>query len=437
MKLSLPACIVLGLLAMSTASPCQEIEDAVVVEDLGFDSRLLPAARPAALGGAYIAAGDDVHSMVYNPAGLSRLRRIETAIGFEYEKTRVDNTFFGTQAAVDQTSTNLDYLSIAYPFPSYRGSLVGAFGVYREYSAYLDVLNRGLNSTSNSVDDYMLQQSGSIFSYNFACAIDLSPTLAVGGTFSILDGTINALTQWSYEFQDAVLPPTIPREYFLLDDLEVDMDGYGGRVGVQYFPHRKLRFGMVMSTPVWINLAGEANTEETKYFDTGPGSFTRTNFAVDMDIRLPYRIEGGVCYTPHNFLLAFDIGYADWSQSSINQVRLRDDNLRAVQREVVDIHLGVEYALPQAPIWARAGYAYVPYSLSYLQADRIDGTGDTFFKGKIDKERQIYSLGIGGLVGRVLALDATYQYRSGERSIATLEDVRVQHRMLLSASYRF
>jgi long-subunit fatty acid transport protein len=215
----------------------------------------------------------------------------------------------------------------------------------------------------------------------------------------------------------------------------VDTDGYGARIGIQYFPQSKLRFGATVSTPVWISLEGNALQEETYYYDNGMGDFYKTNFAIDMDLKLPYRIEAGACYTPADFLVACDVGYADWSQSSINKVRLRDENLNPVQRKVVDVRVGVEYSLPQAPIWLRAGYAYVPYALDHLQADRIDGSLLT--KASIDKEKQIYSLGAGVLAGRVLTLDAAYQYISGERSIPTLEDARVQHRFLLSASYRF
>ncbi len=425
------------MLAATSPSHGQEIDDAVTLEDLGFDSRLFSAARPAALAGAYIAAGNDAHSLVYNPAGLSQLRRIEAAMGFEYEKMSVENTFFGSPSEVDHTSTNLDYISIAYPFPTYRGSLVGALGIYREYSAYLDIINRGLNTAFpnfTTYDDYVLQQSGSIFSYNIGCAIDLSPTVSTGATFFILDGTVNALTQLSYEFQGQLEPDDV-RQGFLLDDLEVDADGYGGRIGIQYFPHQKIRFGATVCTPVWISLEGTAHGEETYYYEDGLGSFDSYDVHVDMDLRLPYRIDAGVCYTPGDFLIAGDVGYADWSQSSINKVRLRDEDLKPVQRQVVDIRIGVEYGLPQAPIWIRAGYAYIPYSLKYLQADRIEGTLLT--KAAIDKERQIYSVGFGGLVGRVLSIDAAYQYINGERSIPTLEDARVQHRILLSASYQF
>jgi len=430
----LPVCI---LLAVASVSSAQEIDSAVDLEDLGFDSHIFPAARPAALAGAYIGAGTDVNSLVYNPAGLSSLRRIETAIGFNYEKMRSENTFFGTASDIDHTSTSLDYVSIAYPFPTYRGSLVGAFGIYREYSAYLDIINRGKNTLFPdypTYDDYMLQQSGSIFSYNAGLAIDLSPNLSVGATFFLLDGTINALTQFSHEYLGPLEPQEISQE-FMLDDLKADVDGYGGRIGVLFFPFTQLRFGATLSTPVWITLDGGGTTDSTVYYDDGFGSFNRSRFALDLEMRLPYRLEGGVCYTPQNFLFALDVGYTDWSQSSYNKVRLRDANLNPVQREVVEVRFGVEYSLPRAPIWVRAGYAYIPYSLGYLQADRI--YADMLTKASIDKERQLYSFGVGGLAGRVLSLDAAYQYISGERSIPTLEDKRVLHRILMSASYRF
>ncbi len=423
-----------GILGMASFAFAQDVNEALDFEDLGFNSRLFSAARPAGLAGAYTTAGDDVHTLVYNPAGLSRVRRIEASVGFQYERNNVRNVFYGSTASVDHTSTNLDYASIAYPFPTYRGSLVGAFGVYREYSAYLDLINRGFNTATQTQDDFVLQQSGSIFSYNVGFGVDLSPTLSTGASFFILDGTVNALTQWSYQVIGPLNQGDI-REHFLLDDLQVDVDGYGGRLGIQFSPHNKFRFGAALTTPIWINLEGDAFTEELLYLEDDPDEMYTDVALIDIDYRLPYRIDAGVSFTPEYFLISVDAGYADWTQSSINRTRLRDDNLEPVQREVVDVRAGVEVNIPGRPFRIRAGYAYVPYPLHYLQADRIEGAAIT--KASIDTERQLLAFGFGGLVGRVLTLDAAYQYIMGERSISTLKDDRALHRFLLSGSYRF
>ena len=422
------------ILVLASPAYSQYIEQAVDFEDLGFYNRLFTAARPAALAGAYTAIGDDVHALVYNPAGLARVRRIDGSIGFQYEKNKHHNIFYSSPASVDQTSINLDYVSVATPFPTYRGSLVYAFGVYREYSSYLDLLYRGFNTDTDTHDDYILQQTGSVFSYNFGFGVDLSQTLSAGASFFIMDATINALTQWSYEFPGA-LPAGDTWQAFLLDDLETDLDGYGGRLGIQFHPHPSIQFGAALTTPVWINLTGSAYQEETFYNVAAADSFVANDFFVEIDYRLPFRLDGGVSFRHDYLLLALDIGYTDWTQSSVNKTRLRNYNLQPVQREVVDVRIGLEFSLPNLPIQFRGGYAYLPYPLTYIIADRI--VGEPLVKGTVDKEQQLFSVGLGGIIGKVMSLDLAYQYRKGLRSIPTLSDERSLHRLLISTSYHF
>jgi hypothetical protein len=435
-RLGMVLCLFLLALLLMPASVAfsQYKEQAVDFEDLGFYDRLFTAARPAALAGAYTSIGDDVHALVYNPAGLARVRRIDGSLGFQYEKNGRRNVFYGSPADVDQTSINLDYLSVAFPFPTYRGSLVGAVGVYREYSSYLDLLYRGLNTDTDTKDDYILQQTGSVFSYNFGFGVDLSPTLSVGASFFILDATIDALTQYSYEFIGPV-PSGQTQQYFLLDDLETDLDGYGGRLGVQFNPRPDLQFGAALTTPVWINLAGSAYQEETFYQAAAPDSFSSGDVSVKIDYRLPFHLDGGFSYRHRYLLLSLDIGYTDWTQSSVKKTRLRDINLRPVQREVVDVRFGLELSLPNLPVHLRGGYAYLPYPLPFLIADRIEG--EPLVKANVNREQQLFSVGLGGLIGRVMSLDLAYQYRNGRRSIPTLSDEQSLHRLLISTSYYF
>jgi len=87
------------------------------------------------------------------------------------------------------------------------------------------------------------------------------------------------------------------------------------------------------------------------------------------------------------------------------------------------------------PVRLRAGYAYRPYPLRYLQGDRIDN--DSFERVAVDHNRHVVALGAGALVGRVMAVDAAYERTTGTRSLPTLSDERVRERYVLSASYRF
>jgi long-subunit fatty acid transport protein len=415
------------------AAAAQDINEAVTVEDLGFTQRLNVGGRAAGLAGAYTATGDDVSSLVYNPAGLARIRRIEFGMGFQHERNTLENTFYGSPASVDLTSTTLDFMAGAYPLPTYRGSFVVGAGVFRVMSSDIDILNRGFNATTATQDDYRLQQSGSVYSYTLGAGVDLAPTLSVGASLYLLDGTIKALTQFSYENP----PPLSPGDFrseSLVDDAKVNLDGYGATLGVQYYPTDLVTAGLAVTTPTPIELSGSAAQEDILYFVNAPDSLEDLNFSIKTKYQIPFRIDAGVSFTPPNFLVAFDIGYSDWTQAKVEDLQLKDSNLQAIFREVVDVRAGVEFTIPDSPFRVRAGYAYLPYPLRYLQADRIEGTEIT--KATVNTEHQLFTGGFGFLVGSVLTIDAAYEHHVGERSIPTLKDRRTGDRVLLSASYR-
>jgi len=423
-----------GSILFPSPASAQDINDAVTFEDLGFTQRLAVGARPAGMAGAYVAAGDDVYSLIYNPAGLARIRRIDLSVGFQYATNNVNNVFYGTSSETDFSSTTLDAVAIAYPIPTYRGSLVVAGGVWRVMSSQFDILNRGFNTDTGTFDDYLLQQSGSVYSYNLGFGVDLAPELSVGMNGFILDGTINALTQFSYRYPPPLQDGEIETAT-LIDDAEVDLDGYGLTLGLQYHPHHLLHFGLAVTMPTSIDLQGNALTEEAWYRFNAADEFAVDQFVVEDDYTIPFRVDAGVSFTLPQLLLSLDAGYSDWTQAEVNNVRLKDENLNAVFREVVDIRIGGEYLVPGTPLRLRAGYALTPYALDDLQADRIEG--NAIQKAKVDTERQTLAAGFGVLLNRVLTIDASFEYQTGKRSIATLADERTSQRVALTGSYRF
>jgi long-subunit fatty acid transport protein len=415
------------------AAHAQDINEAVTFEDLGFTNPLNNGARPAGLGGAYNALGEDVYSMVHNPAGLARIRRIEASLGFQHSQTDLTNIFYDNKNEVQFSSTKLDAIAAAYPIPTYRGSLVLGGGVYRVMSSDLQILNRGLNTSTDTYDDYLLQQTGSVYSYNLAIAADLSPAISIGVDGFIMDGNIKALTQFSYEF----VPPVQgePTEVILVDDARTDLDGYGATVGAHYHPASFFRIGLAVTTPIKINLSGNAVEETAYYFDDEPSEFYTDQFALDSSYRIPFRINAGAALVTTAFSISAEAGYIDWRQAEVNGLQLKNSDLESVFREVVNLRAGLEFVMPFIPIRLRAGYAYVPFALPYLQADRI--AGDQITKAEIETERQIYTAGCGVLLGRVLTIDASYEYMIGKRAIDTLVDDRANQRVVLTGSYRF
>jgi hypothetical protein len=106
----------------------------VILPELPFTTKVGIGARAAGMGFAYGAVSEDGSSLFYNPAGLAQIRRIEVSGGLLHDSQSREVSFNtasdgfpgtgnSTQKA-DSRTTQISHLSVAYPFPTYRGSLV-------------------------------------------------------------------------------------------------------------------------------------------------------------------------------------------------------------------------------------------------------------------------------------------------------------------------
>ncbi len=410
----------------------QDINRTVEFENYGFTRPLNVGARAAGMAGAYTAAGNDVYMLLYNPAGLAKIKRAELAFGLQQERNEISNVFYGTPNSIDTRGGGIDGLGAAFPLPTYRGSLVLAVGIFREYSGVFDLHYSGTNELTQTEDHYLVQQTGSTYSYNFGLGVDLSPELAGGVSLIIMDGTINTLSQYDFEF----LNSTPRTSVFVKENLETDIDGVGGRIGVQIYFHPLIQGGITFTSPIWLNLKGNGIYELTKYQDNQVDSLKTRPTETNEDYMLPFRFNFGLSLHPGDFLIAAVVGFTDWTEASINRKRFRGGpNLETTFREVFDFRIGAEYTTPWIPARIRAGYARRPFPLEYLQADRIDNNALT--KAETIKNPTDITFGLGGLIGNMLTVDAVYSYTESERQIAGLNEKRTSQRFALSAAYRF
>jgi hypothetical protein len=395
----------------------QDISRTVDFEDLGFTGPLDVGARPAGLAGAYVAIGNDVHSLIYNPAGLAQIRKIELSISLQQERSKTRNVFYENPTSIDTRDGGIDGFGLAWPFPAYRGSCVGAIGMHRVYSSVFDLHYSGLNDKTETFDNFLLQQTGSVYSYDAGIGVDLSSSLSGGLAFFVLDGSMNNLRQYDFTFVNW----TPPRSVFVKEDVSSNLYGFGGRIGVQFFMHRLLSGGFSFTPPIWIKLKGRGTREITVYVENAPDSFEKVDVEFKDEYLLPFRIDLGIAFSPRPVVLTFEMGYSDWTEASINRKRFRDgETLEATFRETIDFRLGAEVTLPWLPVRARAGYAYLPHPLAYLQADRIDDDESGMTKATVDSERRRLAFGLGVLISDVLTLDASLSNTYGKRGLSVL-----------------
>ena len=86
--------------------------------------------RAVGMSEAVLVSGNDGTAIVYNPAGLVRIKRAELYGALSHEKVENETGRFTN----DFTKTRFSSLNLTVPVPTYRGSLVVAFGVNRTKS---------------------------------------------------------------------------------------------------------------------------------------------------------------------------------------------------------------------------------------------------------------------------------------------------------------
>lgn len=429
MKRGLIAFVVLT--ALATGAHAQRASRALEFDDFGFTRPLAPGARQAGMAGACVASGNDVHALVYNPAGLARIKRFETALGLLEEQTTVETTFMGSPSSIETRDGAIELLSAAFPVPTYRGAFTVAIGAYRLFSSYIDLHYSGQDPETGELDDYLLQQTGGLLSYNLGIGVDLAPVLSGGLTLFMVDGSIESLRQWSRDYT-AEVPG---RQRFLIDEVSMDVSGFGARIGGQFYIVSGLQAGLVFTTPVSLSARGSGDTETLEYIENGVDRFVRSFGTVSADYLLPFRVDIGVSGEWRGVLAEVDVTWSDWTEAAIDGRRLRNRELQTMFREVYDVRAGLEWMLPWIPARVRGGYALLPDPLVFVQPDRVDI--EDLEPAETVEERHQWTVGAGGLVGSVLTLEAAFTYTAGERAIESFSLRREAQSFIVTAAYRF
>jgi long-subunit fatty acid transport protein len=425
------AAVLLFVMLIIPATSGAQVGVGISLERLGILTTPGTGARPISMGYAYTAVSDDAFSLLYNPAGLAQIRRKEVSFGLHHTNRDVTNTYLGLGAEQSGSYTSLGHFAFIYPYPTYRGSLVLGFGVFRAGSSDLETLRNAYLSDIPATVENIYTQSGNIYQYHFGVGIDISPQIAVGADLVIWDESIDFIEQWIHEE-----PGT--RDIFT-DDVSVDMDGASFNLGLLVRMNEIIRAGFMFASPTWISFYGDGvTTDEGTYYESDP-----VYGVIDEEYTLPMQLRGGLSASLAGLLLSADVAYIDYSQTKYEGQRLVDDQTPG-RPHVLDaawnFFAGAEFTFPNAPVRLRGGYSYMPLSLkmieeiSYLD---IDEWRTYYYDAETVRERQFFSFGAGVLLDRVLAVDAAVMMGSYERDTGYLVEEQKILEVVLSGTYRF
>ncbi len=387
--------MIIALAALIALSVGTEAQEGFPIDETSAGNFFGVGARGLGMGGAQIASGLDGTALVYNPALLARIRRIEILAGISHENYSNDqNTIpmtWNNIAALpgdggSKSFTSLNALNMSIPVPTYRGSAVIAFGINRvmSFDHVYEVYRRDLTNNADVLGTEIT--SGGVYLYTFGGAMDLSPRVSVGASFNLYHGGEDYTWESMYDVPGSLVEDEQFQQY-----ITADYTGVSAKVGMSYNPSRNLSLGLTVESPISFAIDGES----LELDQASPPMY-------EYELRHPFSFGAGVSYRFQRINFALDAHYTDWTQmeyTEYSDLAFNDRLINVYYRETVKINAGVEYLLPFAGAKVRAGYIHDP--LPY--ADFL-----------VEDDRGFVTIGAGFLIDRVMTVDIAYVHGSYE-----------------------
>ncbi|MBD3297561.1 MAG: hypothetical protein GF341_02820 [candidate division Zixibacteria bacterium] len=354
-------------------------------------------ARAMSMGNAGIVTARDGSALIFNPANLARIRRIEARGGFTHLRLANETQWFHNGSILDGerdlNKSRINAASLTMPVPTYRGSLVFAFGVHRinsfDRAFEVEIPDTIRPNYETSVGREL--ETGSMWKWSAGGAIDISPRLSVGGALHLLTGGDEY--SWTREYMHV---SNVQQNINLNNAIDIDYLGVGATAGLLYQVSPEFSTGFTVETPSFI----QAEERFESVLDTNFSNYEwfETSFS-EYSIRRPLTFAFGLAGQFERLTVAGDVRYRDWSQLDFNyeddflpdsrEDQFIQDNLK----ESISLHLGGEYLFPDQGVSLRAGYYYDPLPIS---------------SDFIESNRQYFTVGGGFLIDRVMTVDVAF-----------------------------
>ncbi len=429
-RLALTVAVVLPTSGVQVASAYEGF--LAPIDEIPLTTSILPGARALGMGGAASAVADDSSALLANPAALARMRRIEFAGGIALRGHELSGAAFGSDFDSSFSNTRFSSVRFAYPFPTFRGSLVVAASAEQVYdfggdflATYDDSLTweegEGEYQTGlwRQVEDNVTD--GGIYAWSLAAAFDASPHLSLGAAVSYWTGNFDRDFRWRAD--DAHGVSENYDSYELVVSTSADVSGLRAKVGALFYVRDGLAGAFVVESPTTLTFDGSEVVTES--YDGVPED-TETVYFSD-ELRLPFAFGAGLAYSPTDLVvLAADVRYCDWSEMTYAGRLYLDDptERRAAYRATPEYSLGLEVTLPSWPLRVRGGYMSRPVAYRGLDVDR---------------DRAYITLGAGVLIDTVLTVDVAWIAGVHERSGPDYDyqEKTDETALVVEAAYRF
>lgn len=450
-------------------------------------------ARALGMGGAYTGIANDYSAVFYNPAGLGQMKRLEFNLGFDFHQFTNNTFYLNTSQSAVNSRTAIQSLGLVVPFPTYQGSFVLAFGFNRQanfntaqnVSAFnpsqsiLDGLagnstprfdsNRNIilsDLASYAWEQFLLNDSAGLYvnpirgnvlqnselledggktAFLIAMAIEVAPSLFVGGTLNIVRGNYSYLRTYREididnrykKFQSLTLEETI----------ETDLTGWSFKASLMYVLDEHLRLGLAVEVPITLSFNELSTQTLSSRFKEAPAPNQPLSFShklpdnnFEYRLQMPFVFSGGISLDEPNFTISAQATFIDWTQLAYRADRVSFADINRIFRtdfqQTIDYAVGAELRSIFLPLRARAGYSYQMSPLKFRDAARTQPTTS------LDARKTI-TFGAGLLLGKTLSIDVAYLrttqslFGSLYTGSSQVTEAVTLHSLVLTTSFRF
>jgi len=432
----------------------QNYNDALLLSEPG----LYTGARALSMGNSFTSLSNDVSGLLFNPAGIGLVKKVELSGGMNFNSFNNNTTFFGATTDASKSSVNLNQFGLIYPLPVIQGSWVFAFGYNRvkdfNRTMKFDGFNPGNNSMIQTLTgdyneevpitndlglayeirnpqtneyirdttliDGLLNQSGgikkqgNIDKWSFATSVEVAKGFYVGGTLNILSGRYKSDSDYQeddtrnyYGATLELVPGDITTRDFqsfkLNDVIEWNLSGWDAQLGLLYNWMDKFRFGASIKFPSYYTINEDYLVIADSYFGAGNGYSLNPaiNDPIKYKIKTPFEYSFGASATISIITVAGDLKIMDYTQMEFTEGF--DYTYRAARKKeiedlfstAIDYHLGAEVKIPRLPIFGRAGFMY-------LRSPYADDPSEF--------DKKYLTIGGGALIDNMFGIDIAYAY---------------------------
>ena len=277
-------------------------------------------ARAVGMGGAFIAVADDATAASWNPAGLTQLMKPEISFALSYFRRRDDfssDHHPETSGIQEKSSTNLNYLSLAYPFKFFERNMV--FSLNYQHLFEFD-RNIKTQVTSQGIDQKInFRQSGKLSALSPAYAIEVTPDFSLGFTFNIWTDNLFWSNGWE---SDTITNAKVYTGGILSSVNKVtDHDRYYGfsgfnmHIGFLWDINRYITIGGVVKTPFTGELQHERVVKNKIRLPGFPLRTRKNRFDEDVDLEMPISYGLGLALRFSDRLtVSMDVFRTEWDQ---------------------------------------------------------------------------------------------------------------------------